>query len=206
MTEDISENVIKIAPFTTSDNTFYVTLKSYALPRSITNALGQTSYTQYGYYISRAVDGEDVNGTHALLRYDEPLDRLTQGVRAFGSTAQSQSSVSYADSARTITVTSDLNAYGDNLLKGETVYDGLGRTVQTRQYETATHYILTEQRYDAAGRVYASSNPYPSTLGESPVWTNSTYDSLGRVTSITTPDGARAHALPRLAHARRRPE
>lgn len=63
-------------------------------------------------------------------------------MRAFGYAAQSQTTVSYADAARTVTVTLDLNTYGDNVLKGETVYDGLGRTVRTRQYETATEYVL----------------------------------------------------------------
>lgn len=81
------------------------------------------------------------------------------------------------------------------MLKGETVYDGLGRTVRTRQYETATEYVLTAQRYDAAGRPFETSNPYRPALGESPVWTQSAYDSLGRVASITTPDGASVRTL-----------
>lgn len=74
-------------------------LAAYALPRSVTNALGQTSYTQYDYYPARPVDGKDANGAHTVLRYDDPLDRLTQGVRAFGSAARSQTTVSYADAA-----------------------------------------------------------------------------------------------------------
>lgn len=168
---------------------------AYALPKSVTDAAGHTSYAQYDYYLGRPVDGEDVNGAHTLLRYDDLLDRLTKGVRAFGAAEQTQTTIAYNDVGHTITVTSDLNSYEDNLLKAETVYDGLGRTVQTRQYENATQYILSEQKYDAAGRASASSNPYRPALGESAVWTKTAYDALGRVTSVTTPDGATVYTL-----------
>lgn len=169
---------------------------AYALPKSVTDAAGYARYMQYDYYLGRPVDGESINGAHTLLYYNDPLDRLKSGVRAFGVTAeQSQTTINYNDSARTITVTSDLNEYNDNLLKAETVYDGLGRTVKTRKYEDAAQYVLTEQKYDAAGRAFQASNPYRPTLGESPVWTTTGYDALGRITSATTPDGATVYML-----------
>jgi RHS repeat-associated protein len=170
-------------------------LKAYALPKSVTDAAGFVSYVQYDYYLGRPVDGEDINGAHTLLYYNDLLDRLTKGVRAFGAAEQSQTTINYNDSARTITVTSDLNAYNDNVLKAESVYDGLGRTVKTRKYEDASQYILTEQKYDAVGRASESSNPYRPASGESPVWTTTKYDALGRISSVTTPDGATGYTL-----------
>ncbi len=169
--------------------------RAAALPRAVRDAAGHVSYMQYDYYLGRPVNGEDINGVRTALRYDDPLDRLTRGVRALNTPAQSQTTIDYDDAGRTIRVTSDLNGYNDKLLKSEIIYDGFGRTTQSRQYETATQYILTEKKYDALGRVSAASNPYRPALGESLVWTQTAYDALGRVSSMTKPDGAKSYTL-----------
>lgn len=168
---------------------------AYALPKSVTDALGFTSYAQYDYHMGRPVEGEDINGARTLLFYNDLLDRMTRGVRAFGAPEQSQTTIAYNDAARTITVTSDLNSYNDNLLKTETVYDGHGRTLKSLKYEDATSFILSEQKYDAAGRPSEASHPYRPADGESPAWTKTAYDSLGRASAVTTPDGATVHTL-----------
>lgn len=95
----------------------------------------------------------------------------------------------YNDGARVITSQSDQAVYGDGVFKGEALYDGLGRTTETRQYETASIYITSLQNYDGLGRVIQTSNPYrPAT--ESLLWTTTVYDGLGRVLTVTTPDNA----------------
>lgn len=169
--------------------------RAAAFPQAVRDAAGYISYVQYDYYLGRPIEGEDINGEHTVLRYDDPLDRLTLGVRAFGTPAQSQTIIAYNDTDRTITTNSDLSRFNDKLLKSEIIYDGLGRTTQARQYETATQYILTEKKYDALGRAWASSNPYRPASGESPVWTQTTYDALGRVSSLTAPDGSKSYTL-----------
>jgi hypothetical protein len=56
---------------------------SYALPFSVTNALGQTAYMQFDYYLGRPVDAEDANGTtYSGYSNNDSLDRPTQVVRA----------------------------------------------------------------------------------------------------------------------------
>jgi RHS repeat-associated protein len=70
------------------------------------------------------------------------------------------------------------------------VYDGFGRTTETRQYESGSNFILTEQRYDALGRSNQTSNPYRPYLSETAVWATSAFDALSRVISVTTPDSA----------------
>jgi hypothetical protein len=56
---------------------------SYAFPTLVTNALGQTIYTQFDFYLGRLVDAEDTNGvvSSAYSEYD-PLDRPTKVIRA----------------------------------------------------------------------------------------------------------------------------
>jgi RHS repeat-associated protein len=173
-------------------------MKSYALPRSATNALGQTVYTQYDYYTGQAVNFEDANGTVTKLSYgvNDPLDRLSQAESAVNVPAlHSQKTFTYDDANRTITTTGDLNAYGDNLVKSEAIYDGLGRTTEARQYETSSQYVSKQTQYDALGRASQVSNPFRPTLGETAVWTTSSYDALGRVSSVTTPDGATVYTF-----------
>ncbi|MEK6334072.1 MAG: LamG-like jellyroll fold domain-containing protein [Acidobacteriota bacterium] len=165
-------------------------LASYAFPFAITNALGHTSYAKYDYYLGRPVAGEDPNGIVSRGYFNDALDRLTQVIRAAnqGAGVKSQSTFGYDDTNHVITSTSDQTSYGDNLLKSQMIYDGLGRTTEKRQYETSSAYTTVRQTYDALGRAYQTSNPFRS--GETVVWTATAYDSLGRVMTVTTPDNA----------------
>lgn len=169
---------------------------SYAFVTSVSNALGHTSHAKYDFYLGVPVDGQDVNGVVASGYYTnaqqqtDPLDRPFKMVTAVGTSVQSQSSFSYNDAARMVTVTSDRDAYNDNLLKTETFYDKLGRTTETRAYESATAYITSKQEYDALGRVKRSYNPYRTTSDPTYGWTETNYDALGRFTTVKTSDNA----------------
>jgi RHS repeat-associated protein len=161
---------------------------TYALPTSATNALGHSVYAQYDYYLGRVVDGEDANGVTSSAFYNDVLDRPTQVVRAVNTAVKSQTTFSYNDTQRVMTTTSDQNFYGDNLLRSEAEFDGLGRSFESRQYEAANSYIATRQSYDAMGRVSQTSNPYRA--GDALLWTTTQYDALSRPTFVTTPDNA----------------
>jgi RHS repeat-associated protein len=165
---------------------------SYGFVTSATNAMNHTVYTQFDYYSGKPVNSEDANGTVSSFNYNEALDRPTQVVRGVGTGVVSQSSFSYDDTTRTVTTTSDLTSYGDNALVSKVLYDGLGRTIESRQYEDATRYIATQQQYDALGQAFKSSNPFRpvSPDNKTPIWTTTGFDALGRVVSVTTPDSA----------------
>ena len=165
-------------------------LTSYAFATKVTNAQGHIAFAQFDYYLGRPVDGQDANGVVASGYYSDPLDRPTQVRRAVGTSAASQTSFSYDDTNRIITTTSDLNNNNDNGLVGKALYDNLGRTIETRQYEGGTNYIAAQVQYDALGRAFKTSNPFRPWNLESPIWTTTAFDALGRVTSVTTPDNA----------------
>lgn len=46
---------------------------SFALVTKVTNALGQSSYAQFDYYLGKPVDGEDANGVVASGYYNDSL-------------------------------------------------------------------------------------------------------------------------------------
>jgi RHS repeat-associated protein len=163
---------------------------SFALPTKVINALGQTAYAQFDYYLGKPVNGEDANGCIASGSYSDSLDRPTQIKRGIGTSAENQTTFAYDDTNRTITTSSDQNANGDNVLVSKVLYDQMGRTIETRQYEGGSNYIVTQTQYDALSRAFKTSNPYRLWQSQSAVWTTQAFDALGRVISVTTPDNA----------------
>jgi RHS repeat-associated protein len=165
---------------------------SFAFVTSVSNPLSHVTRLQYDYNIGGAVDAEDENGIVTTGFYNDLLDRPTRTIRANNTSpaagVRSQTTFLYDDLNRTITTSSDLNTDGDNLLKSVVIYDGLGRQIESRAYETTTDYIITQQNYDGLGRVRQVSNPYRP--GDPIQLTTTNYDFLGRVITLTTPDQA----------------
>lgn len=158
---------------------------SYAFATKMTNALGQIAYTQYDYSTGKAVNSQDANNVVASADYSDPLDRQKLVIRDVNNLAgKSETVINYDDVNRIVTISTDLNNFGDGLLKSETLYDKLGRTIETRKYETATSYITTKQDYDALGRAKRSYNSYRSTSDSTYGWSETSYDALSRVKRV----------------------
>lgn len=75
--------------------------------------------------------------------------------------------------------------------------DPMGRLSRSFASEADNNYIVTDTIYDLLGRVWKVSNPYRTTtlngvadIGNTDKWTVTNYDSLGRVNSVTLPDGS----------------
>jgi RHS repeat-associated protein len=166
--------------------------QTFAFATSVTNPAGYNVYSQYDYYSSAEVDSEDINGNINTAFFNDALGRPTQGITLNNRPAlKGQSTLTYDDANRKITLTIDSKTYGDNLKKIESFYDGLGRTIETRRYELGSNYVVTLQQYDSMGRAYRSSNAYRPYLNEQPEWTETKFDDLGRVIEVKTPDNAK---------------
>jgi YD repeat-containing protein len=181
---------------------------TYALPSGTTSPVpdptGQygattslTTSSVYDFWTGQVTSFTDANNQKTEAHYNDQLDRPTQVIRAVGTLVVNQSTFSYDDVAGIVTTTADLNSYGDNILKSQTLYDGLGRVIETRKYETAADYIVTQQvpfvvLQDGSNWLKASqiSNPFRRYLNEQPDWTTTFEDSLGRVIKMKTPDNA----------------
>ena len=171
---------------------------TFAFPTSSTNALDWTTgYTQFDYFTGQSVNTEDINSVISKTFYNDALDRPTQSVTAIGTAFERQSNIIYDDANHRVETKSDLNALNDNLLKSESFYDGLGRTVESRRYEAGGGYITTKtvpfvMVQDTVTSIWRTatqvSNPYRA--NDPVVWTTNLSDSLGRGIKIITPDGA----------------
>ncbi len=168
-------------------------LSTFAFPTSSTNCLNWVvGYSQFDYFTGQAVNTEDLNGNVSKTIYNDVLDRPTQSVSAIGTPFERQSNITYHDelTERRVEVKSDLFALNDNLSKSESFYDGLGRTFESRKYESDGGYITSITEFDALGRPKRATNPYRPLRNEPQLWTENFYDSLSRITKVKTPDQA----------------
>lgn len=176
-------------------------LNTFAYPTITRNPMNWVAYAQYDYSTGSPVNSQDVNGVISKTLYSDPLDRPTQSATAIGTLSAFQTTTVYHDlpADRRIEIKHDLNTLNDNLVRSESIYDGLGRTIETRNYEADGGYVVTKSVpfavvqdpetliLRAASQV---TNPYRPNAGEQPVWTTSLSDSLGRNIKVVTPDGA----------------
>jgi YD repeat-containing protein len=72
--------------------------------------------------------------------------------------------------------------------------DGLGRLTQTQLTSDPYGTVYTDTTYDSLGRVASVSNPYRSTSEATYGITRYTYDALSRKAMVTAPDGTKKQA------------
>lgn len=170
---------------------------TFAFATSTTNHLGHTTYSQFDYSTGLIIDSEDPNQVVNTFFYNDPLGRQTQIIKANNvANLRTQTLTAFDDTNRITTVTSDLAAYNDNLIKSETRYNSLGQVSEVRDFEPGS-YIAVRFEYDALGRkLLRTSDRFRPWTSENAAWTTNSYDTLNRVTSVTTPDNAVvAHAF-----------
>jgi RHS repeat-associated protein len=69
-------------------------------------------------------------------------------------------------------------------------YDRLGRVIRTVKEGFAGQTAVTDTVYNTLGQAIATSLPYdPAKPATGPFWTTTTYDALGRVSTVTAPNG-----------------
>jgi RHS repeat-associated protein len=187
-TYDIAGNVLSITdPNYASDPRFGPTNFSYADNQntyahvtSRTNALGQKETWQYDYDTGKPVLETDANLVQTKYEYIDPLSRVTDIHRGVnGSTSLAYEHIDYPSPAD-VHIHSDQTTENNPVLHSETLYDGLGRQVESRQYEDSGQYISTKKRYDALSRVVNITNPCRPGSCDA---TTYGYDALGRVVS-----------------------
>lgn len=151
------------------------------------SAVALVTTTIYDFNTGLVTSTTDANNQTTSFTYDDPLKRPTLVTRPIGG---GSTIYEYDDTPGTVSVKTKTALDGTRYLESCQYFDGLGRTIESRQYEDGTNYIATQQEYDSMGRAFKTSNPFRPWQSEGAVWTTTGFDALGRVTSVTTPDSA----------------
>ena len=176
---------------------------TFALPTLITSPPpnpGEEQHTaksQYDFSTGLLTGFKDRNGVITKTEYNDTFNRPTKIINAKGiADVEAQTAMYYAPQStpygvmlanNDVLTAKDRDATGDGILRSWTVTDGFGRTIESWTRHPQGDVKVTAI-YDGLGRASQASNPYRN--GETPVYTTTTYDLAGRVTAVTTPDGA----------------
>lgn len=175
---------------------------SYAHPNSIisppANGVQQVTSIQYDYSTGKLIQVTDPNNVATSYFYNDLLDRMTETKLAVGSSVETHLTTTYNDPTWTVQCQGKITA-DDCGLRTDSVYDGFGRLIESRQREYDTNtYIATDTLYDALGRVHSTTNPSRVQLADGSrdglgFPTYYSYDALNRIKDTTLPDGSISH-------------
>jgi len=175
---------------------------TYAYPTSVTTAVPDPSGTYgsnaafvttsvYDFNTGRSMSTTDANNQTTSFAYNDPFNRLKTVTLPDGGAT----TYNYSDTPGSLYVETLTKEDSTRSIDAYQFFDGLGRPNRGFLNIGNGNYNTTDTQYDNMGRVSRVSNPYVSTGSASPInpsgyWTTSAYDALGRVLSVTTPDGA----------------
>jgi len=101
-----------------------------------------------------------------------------------------KTTVAYADTGSTPSVTVSRSTTGSNLQTTATVYDAMWRPTMVENVHDPAGMDITQTGYDGMGHIMTVTNPYRSTSDTTYGVTTFTYDSLGRTLLQQQPDGS----------------
>ncbi len=168
-----------------------------------TNAIGQTTSGGYDYRMGTLTSVTDPNTATTSASYDT-FGRLTGLVKPYDSAASPTVLVYSYDTERPfryLVQTRGSDVSGDTLHETIQFYDGLGRKLQTKRESQGfgAQVIITDMRYDGLNRLVEQGQPFYAAQSATAYWaytapgtnlnnvTTSSFDPLGRPTSVTTP-------------------
>ena len=177
---------------------------------AVTNPKLYTATTSFDAYLGKPTSVSDANGLVTSVGYDS-LGRLTsvtpparQGLSA--GTTYTYTTPTSPDAARAVTATVR-NARDTGVITTTTLYDGLGRIVQTQAPDAsgATGRVLTRDVYDSRGLLTHSEGPWrnagaavgttlamPAATDRLDRYLDVAYDGAGRSTTRTETVGTGA--------------
>jgi YD repeat-containing protein len=157
----------------------------------VTNALSQNSQTSFFPCTGQVASQKNQNDINASRPGTTYSYDLVSRLLQNNLPNGGRVDVSYNDVAPvSVSTTTKINS-AQNLIS-TVIKDGLGRTSQTQLTSDPQGTVFTDTTYDALGRVATASNPYRSgsDVTSTPGITTYTYDVLDRKTKETYPDSS----------------
>jgi RHS repeat-associated protein len=160
--------------------------------RPVTNGVNHVSNYSYAYLGGQLTVAKDENGRSTTYAYADSLGRPT----AVSYPDTGQTTYAYNDAPPTPSVTTTTLATPDPTITNVSTTDGMGHTIQHQITSVSPSITDNDTVYDGLARPYhvynpTQCNPPTTNCGES-TWgyASYTYDSLGRTTAVTEPDGS----------------
>ncbi|HWT03723.1 MAG TPA: RHS repeat-associated core domain-containing protein, partial [Pyrinomonadaceae bacterium] len=199
ITYDITGNpVTTSAPCCEQTSLTYTSATQYAYPTSqkrgsATDATKQVTVSAaYSFNTGLQLSSTDANGRTTQATYFATNLRPQKVTLPTGA----YTLFAYDDAAMSLTSTSYL--YGGTVIASKSVkrLNGMGEIAQeealTRE-NSVDYWDVVETVYDEMGRVKKQSMPYRS--GQTPQWSETFYDAVGRVVMTKAPDGSESKAF-----------
>ncbi len=178
---------------------------TYAFPTSMTTAIPEsnnvygsnvafTTTSVYDFNTGSLVSMTDPNAKTTSYDYADPLNRLKQVTLPDTGRVR----YNYFDTPGDVYLQELTDEDSARSIETRQYFDGLGRPIRGFLYDAtaSTPWLVRDTYYGASGRISKVSNPYrvsnptatvPSTCSSC---TSKSYDALGRLLRLTTPDSA----------------
>lgn len=181
---DITGNIISAATACCEQTSFQYTLNAqYAYPEAVTRGAADPNSPQrittsavYNYVTGLVMNTTDANGRVSNTQYNPDT------LRPLVSYAPTGTYVSYVYDDAAMTITEEVHEAGDaggGPLAGKTIkrLNGLGQIRREESLGAGGVWDIVEVHYTKLGQVWKQSRPYRA--GETPQWSEISYDAVG---------------------------
>jgi RHS repeat-associated protein len=190
---DVTGNLVQTTATSFEQTSYaYSVNNQYAQPLSRTQGSPTDPYAQittsatYDFYTDLVLSTTDADGRTATTSYDSNSLRPSSTISPTGA----HTDYAYNDATMSTTRTAYLAAADGGGVTEQSVryLNGRGQLRQEQALGTGGVWDIIDQVYDNMGQLSQQTRPYRS--GDTPQWSTTTYDALGRTATVTGPDGS----------------